>query len=218
MKKILLGLILLLISSMVFALNYNPQTQNVTIPIVKGWNIIPSMTQGFNSGTCDLAVSYSYDPFTKSYVQGFLSEDKYSDYFGLWTYFGSQWVYSKNNCDLTLSFYSSQNNFDKTKLSNNTHKLAKGWNFVTINPAMVGEKWADLYSNCDVTGTNFWIPYEQKWYGSSTTIANQLKTGGLEQEDALTNSTVGLSALIKVANDCYLSYGSEISGPPQLPA
>ena len=75
MKKILLGLILLLISSMVFAGDYSESTDSMNIELNKGWNTFPLFYDSTNYlfyslgslAQCNPIVSYFHYPKYNKY-------------------------------------------------------------------------------------------------------------------------------------------------------
>ncbi len=69
MKKIILGLIILMMSSMVFAGDYDPETGLVTVQLHKGWNLVPTgSTTELGNCTDSLSYMYLYSNYQKSYV------------------------------------------------------------------------------------------------------------------------------------------------------
>ena len=175
MKKILILLIMLMISSIAFAGNYNPETQEITTNLQKGWNLIPvniiHADIGYAVDTCPLKYSYVYDPVSKSYWS-----EEYSngvEHMNSYSYnlvsrssidltystnplFGVAWVYSETTCELNTLFgrsYESAPNPWTNELKSNLEdklRLVSGWNFITINPFMIGLNTKDIFQNCSV--------------------------------------------------------------------
>jgi hypothetical protein len=71
MKKIIFGLILLMISSVVFAGDYNSTTGAMSVSLKKGWNLVPTYYySNTDIGNClnSIEAMYFYSGYQKSYV------------------------------------------------------------------------------------------------------------------------------------------------------
>ena len=187
MKKIMLIMaILVLFFSFVsadFIRNYNPSTGEISITIYKGWNIIPQAVVKSESGsqncyTTTLSnTAFYYSPALQKYVGPGLSMSQ-SDNYNVWAsdaqnmyysaqhYLGGAWVYAKEDCSYSADL-GTANYFNESSIA--SLKVAKGWNFIAINPWMVGKNWKTILSNCDLVAQNQWNDSTQSWWNSSST-------------------------------------------------
>jgi hypothetical protein len=235
MKKILmiLGLVLL-VSSVVFA-NYDSTTGTYEINLKEGWNLVPIGTGTPPTIANELSDSersecyylnnntgwhqkypqqYFYDASQKKYIGSpslTIVADSQNSVNGLIT--GAAWVHSNGNCK-TWTTAGKKNTLPSIETNQKYAKLIQGWNFLAINPYMLGVKNNYLFSNCSLTGFNFWDSENQKWFYPSSSQEAQYRKN-LENE--FREEDIGIVMVVKVANDCYLNYGSTATGPPSLP-
>lgn len=245
MKKIILMLIILMLTSITLAdeigtpIGYNEETGDYVFYLSPGWNLVPLGLSGLKeavvSGTSEAATctnemlsenikaTYIYNPLTKSYVNTFgFSPPTYNQTFNftenklisLTPTLTGQWIYVNQNASTCKLGFGIQKKSELEGLKD--YKLKIGWNFVTISPLMIGNTYKELFKNCNITAANSWNTAEQKWTASSSTQFGQMLSEELSpiiNEDGL----VGLVFVIKVSNDCTLNYGSNTTGPPELP-
>lgn len=233
MKNILflLGLILF-ISSICLATQittvagtYDDTTYSLEMNIQKGWNIIPSGGY-FESQDC-LKAGWIWSPTNNKYLGGttnspsadpeitrIISEDTTNNYLyaqSYGAYVGGMWAYSTCSQKYTKNFqFNYQDELNK-------YKLAKGWNFMTITPAMVGMKMKDLFANCELTGYNGWDATNQQWALSTKELMDNTIASIQTIDTPLPQNNIGQVLLVRVANECNLSKGSSSITPPSLP-
>lgn len=238
MKKLILivGLILL-VSSMAFAGDYDSTTGEMSITLQRGWNLVPTMTSATDTRNClyeaDWLYYYSgaikqyvgtsiksqgsFYPNKTTYEQVTTTEYKFpssinNPYYGI-AQFGGMWVYSNKYCTFKTQLSKVVDTYEMPEVLSKA-KLTSGWNFINIHPWMVGRSMNQIFSNCNVIAVNNWDPIDQNWiYASSTGMGD-----AVSQNTAIISETnVGLVMPIKVANNCYLNYDSRTTGPPALP-
>ncbi len=223
MKKIILGLIILMISTMVFATNSDVTSGQVTITLQKGWNLMPAFS---GPASNSMKYLYTYSANLGQYCGGLIVDGSlsYSDdckvgretnMFNLATnyqyFFPAVWIYSIDSSPYVAHFGSeSVANMNQSVLDK--MPLTKGWNFVVLHPWMVGNSLKTIFDNCNVTALNRWDAVNQKWFAdSSTTAASMVQT-----TTPLTEEKIGEAYVVKVLNDCQLNKSSTES-PPSSP-
>jgi len=238
MKKIILiGMILVLMSVFALAGNYNPETYEYTWELKEGWNLVPmintfppagySNTADFFS-QCDLGYFFMWNPIQKEYFGWNTSTSdtigtpvSQTDILSTNYIIGSHWVYSNTNCSLSNTYGTYPMSWDESTKDQvaSSLKLVEGWNFVAINPFMIGMNTKDIFNNCDLSGMNYWQSVSQTWSSSSSTAFAQSVVSGAfdEMEGPIVNAMVGQTWVVKVSSDCYLNYSSNVTGPPALP-
>lgn len=240
MKKILLiiGLILL-VSSVVFAANFNSTDYTMDVSVNPGWTMLPNGLQAQDNGvwqeSCGIEYTYIWNPLLKEYLGYKLSNnnsvvssgtsfngmtDSYANYYTTNYLLGSNWVYSKEGCTFKAIWGSptvgTWNNEIKSNVADQI-KLATGWNFVTVNPYMDGLTFYEVFQNCNVTGANSWNQAVQQWNASDNTTQLAFISQQTANAAKIDRHTIGAVIAIKVANECTLNYGSTTTGPPALP-
>lgn len=241
-RKIILGVILLIITSMVFATSYSKSTDSLELTLDKGWNMVPLLYDGASYSF------YSLESLTQcGPIVTFFYYPKYSKYFK----FGEDWNIGKGEyandvsydnefeLDASTGKYSYANNggvfvyLNSTcsakinRISSRTQvgiKIKQGWNFITIVPWMAGQNFKDTFKNCDVVAANQWISLAQSWgYPNSAYYG----IGNISKVTFMTNfdespgqpqyqMEVGTVIIVKVTNDCQLNK-SLATSPPVLP-
>jgi hypothetical protein len=206
--------------------SFNSETNEITFTLSKGWNIIPFARGGSSQSDCDISAMYYWSPTDKIYVAGDPKKDLQEqpeefksqlgidqDLYCATPNLGAYWVYSSNSCEIHtyLGYYNSWTDDDVWGVKDKI--LKKGWNFMTINPYMIGHSFNEILSDCEVEGMNQWQSHSQSWvYGSSKYAADVWVNN-----EFVNNSTVGLTLVVKVADDCGINTDGEISTPPPLP-
>jgi hypothetical protein len=242
MKKIILVLILLMVSSMVFATSYSKSTDSLDLTLEKGWNMVPllydSTSYSFYSlesvNQCNPVVTFFYHPKYRKYFKfgeewnlgkgEYANDTSFDNEFeldastGKYTYAnsGGVFVYLNSACSAKINNVSS-----RTQVGT---KIKQGWNFITVVPWMIGQSFNDVFKNCNVTAANRWMSATQSWgYPDSAYygIGNISKVTFMAQFDESPTQPqyqmeVGTVIVVKVANDCQLNKGSTGS-PPALP-
>jgi hypothetical protein len=150
--------------------------------------------------------AYLYNPETNNYIKIF-PDNEVGDTVTKSNY--AMWVYVK---EPTKVKYFAPN---APKLSDT--KLINGWNFLAINPEMVGKSLNEIKGNCDWSKIYYYST--QKIEGSNWI---DLLNNDNFVDEKLTESSVGMGMLIKINNNyCKLSSSSSGSGslttPPQIP-
>lgn len=223
----------LVFSPMAFAQasgSYNPDTYEIEITYHPGWNIVPYVvgTSEFIVNECDFYASYYWSPTERQYFGGLygsgssefsqkVAEDAALNYYTATTYMGAGWVYSKNYCVTKTQLGSPGAQTWNEQYKDQVFSglvLKKGWNFVTVNPFMVGLKWEEILSECNLEAVNMWDAREQKWGFESSSEAVQYLIA--PNVFALNEMQVGNTYVMKFEDDCYFSQGTS-GGPPQLP-
>lgn len=222
-----------MISSIVFAVDYDSETGKITITTEKGWNIVPiaavksdySTNQNCFSDNL-MKISYYYSPYLKKYVGPGLSmtdtpenynifiQDMERKYYTANYYLGAIWVYADKPCTY-IGELGTPTMFNQNSI--NQLKIVQGWNFINISPWMIGKTLPSIFKNCTITGRNMWINSGTSayWYypSSSRTDATTFS----DDTSIIPKEAVGTTFIIKVASDCTLNYGSETTIPPSLP-
>jgi hypothetical protein len=195
--------------------------------------MIPTFTK--LSEECDVGAVYGFLPVEQNYykieylkdVQGF--GFNYSDFSPLTSnyishvsYLGAMWAYTRNSCTGNSYDYEGTQNAEMIEEMVNTQattlKFAKGWNFLAINPLMVGKTWAGIFSQCDVISAAKWYAERQDWkYYDTDPSPREMATNLKSSVSQITDLEVGSTMIIKVANDCQPNYESTTNGPPALP-
>jgi len=210
--------------------SYNSENNEITLTLSKGWNIIPFTRGGSSESDCDISAMYYWSPTDKIYVVGDPKKDlqEQPESFksqlgrdeGLYCStpnLGAYWVYSKNSCEIHtyLGYYNSWQEDDAWGVKDKI--LKGGWNFVTINPYMVGFTFGEILNDCQVEGINTWSHYSQSWGGISASSSSEMAQFLLNDQYNIAYTDVGEVFLIKVADACLFSTESSSSGPPLLP-
>lgn len=234
MKKLMIGLVLGLVLVGVFvgargkiislpANNGGIYDYEYTTQLQKGWNLIafsenfpssayqlPSQVEGgvlppVNKALREFYESYgddedaplyafAYDISSKSYKRIFPSPE-----FELASGDPSAiWVYAKESGEF-VHFAPNVKPLSQIQLDN-------GWNFLGINPEMVGKELGEIAGGCNIENAYAWGVERQTW----DLIALD---GG-----QFSNDVVGLGMVVKVSSDCTLgSNGGSTTAPPTLP-
>jgi hypothetical protein len=240
MKKIILSLIVLMLASMVFAGSYNSDTEKLTLNLEKGWNLVPLDTIEFNRdnllATCNAQYSFVYDVMNKNYLsEDYRGWDEFSSSYSYdiisrsgvdYAYstnptFGAAWIYLNSPCSLSTYYgrhydYAPKFWTEENKQSvGSLLKLVEGWNFLTINPLMIGNTYQLTFENCNIVAGNVWNESTQNWGYLTSSNTPLLK---LNQNTAKVSADdVGQVLVLKVSGECNLNYKSETTGPPALP-
>jgi len=215
---LLVGIIVMVLVSADFIQNYNSVDNTVTFNFKKaGWYLL-SPRASYVDPRCDNSDSiravWIWLPSQQRYVgvnterssgssssdDGKLFESEISSgYFkeGL----SSVWIYLSRPCTISFKFHSS---------NQNSIKLAKGWNFLLVNPLYNGKSLNELKGDCNIV----------KAYGWNADVGGWSKIG-LSLNDAnsrFDDSSVGSGFIVKVSGNC--TFGSEsanILNPPEIP-
>ncbi|MEK6875393.1 MAG: hypothetical protein AABX30_01800 [Nanoarchaeota archaeon] len=196
-------------------LSYNSDDQTSIFQIKKGWNLIP--TSGYRSETtCDMRnpelkkKAFIYSPTEKRYLK-YLNENDYEivkrDQDTKYRYIssggGGIFMYSKVNCELVT--------FVPTINENN--KIAEGWNFIAIEPQMVGEKVKDAFhgKDCIITKMAAWDSINQEWVIEVGDNRDELGESRIE------NSDIGFVYGVKYGYGCSLGLEEQEITPPEIP-
>jgi hypothetical protein len=240
-KKFILPIVLLTLVSLAFLVSaenwfYNVgSSQNdyqLTIEVKEGWNLIQGFHPNFisagsqvNSGNIKAVFMYSPDKnkYIETYPENKLptsglsqSDEYYDDNAGLYSY----WVYVDNlqTCNdpaceipggrLNKLVYTIRI-VDLTNI-----QLKNGWNFVGINPTMLGKSMNEIKNDCEINKIYLFDEANNQW----GTILNLLDSKTILEQEA----EVGKGFLIKVSADCTLktnlTEGSSSNiNPPQIP-
>lgn len=182
-----------------------------------GWNLVseqllnnviiqPSNEQVDN----ERLVIYGFNPLTQKYVGGdlFSSENnpknKIKEFFGtgasFFVYLNKQQAVRANSLrDASLSEY---------KYAPKNQFLFKGWNFLSITPAMVGKRMIDFKGDCTIKKSYIFDPEPQNW-GSRSDFDNQI----------MESRVVGYGFIVQVENNCSFSFvtSEPIPSIPNLP-
>jgi hypothetical protein len=203
--------------SLVYAYGYDSNKEEITLRIEKGWNLIPAGSQEIQKTDSQIKVSdfkyiFFYDIDDNKYIltmkDGNPTQRDFS--LGSWatdTYIlhASVWAYSEKEGNLILGWgYPGFNNqlFELSK-----YNLIKGWNFIFITPNMKSVIFSDLKGDCNIIKI---CGYEKDNWQCLT--SSQFNDSNILAD---TDSDIGQTLLIKVAEDCNLG-GNSIS-PPQIP-
>lgn len=217
MKNLFLPLLIIsfiLSFSLVYAdifdvVSYNDNTGLSTIHIKKGWNLIP--LNGYSTGTtCNMDLlrkgTFVYSPTEGRYITesdiATVSRDKSGKYRYV-SNGGGAFVYSNTQCDFITEI-------PKT---NDNNKISSGWNFITIEPQMIGKKVKDVFNsqNCIVSKFAAWDSINQQWVVQDINSQN-LQIG----ERLIQGPIIGAVYGVKFTNNCNLVSSSYII-PPSLP-
>ncbi|MEK6875447.1 MAG: hypothetical protein AABX30_02080 [Nanoarchaeota archaeon] len=206
-----------LVSAMIYDItSYNAELDETTIQIEEGWNLIP--LSGYRSETtCDISDStlrknaFIYSPTEKRYLKWLNQNDNdvvKRDQNLKYRYIssdGGAFLYSKTKCKIITHVSFSEN-----------HKIAEGWNFIVLEPRMIGEKVKKALSTGDcslVTKVAAWDSTNQKWIFEEG--ENREKLG----EAIISKDQVGLVFAVKYGEECSLFLPSDSDNeiePPQL--
>ncbi|MDD3159765.1 MAG: hypothetical protein PHQ98_02245 [Candidatus ainarchaeum sp.] len=245
MRKMILVLIILMISSMVFAGDYSSTTQEITIPIVKGWNLVPMINSyGDQSGCYDLIQSmFYYSTINKQYVgkyglsssnsnlgtffpnesiftkiinEEFNWGNKDNPYYGV-IELGAMWIYSTGNCQSKAKYGSNwiDSSMNIQEILDKK-QLKAGWNFIQLSPWMIGKELKDILKNCSVLNANVWDSQKQNWSFTNSTQGISFATQSWGY--SINEAGIGTPIVVKVSNDCILnSDNATVTAPPALP-
>jgi hypothetical protein len=245
MKKIILaGLITLLLGIFVFAGNFSMADYSMNLNLSKGWNLVPPVQIDNSSGNynlmeqCEIEYVFMWNPLSQDYygikylpnnqTQTIVGEPfggyepPYSTLYNTNATLGVSWMYANKNCSIPSTWGSTTvgtwNETTKQQVEDTIY-LAQGWNFLTINPYMVGLNTKDIFQNCNLEAMNYWSPVSQTWSSnSSSDFAQKVESGEFDSiEGSIVTAMVGQTWVVKTNNQCYLNYGSSTTGPPALP-
>lgn len=149
--------------------------------------------------------TYIYNPETNNYVEIFPDN---TEGIGVTKTNYAMWVYVK---EPTRVKYFAPN---VPKLSD--IKLINGWNFVAINPEMVGKTFNQIKGDCD--WTDIYAYSTEKREGSNW--IDLLNNPNFVDSEKINDNMVGMGLIIKISNNyCKLasSSSSNPTNPPQLP-
>jgi len=198
---------------------YHSDTGKITYKINKGWNTV-YFGGGINNddypNTCDIdsirQKGYTWSPTEKRWLVSnsdyyeIIQRDEETNWYA---YAPSGFVYSDKDCYLTTSIYGINNEQMSSILK--SKKMAKGWNFITINPNFANVKFSNLLGDCKLKYLYTWQNDPPTWVGGPVT------QDMIDSTDYYyLSSHIGLVILMKFENDCYFSL-SDFSGPPPLP-
>ena len=167
---------------------------DASVTIEKGWNLVGFSL--FNSrireNTCknnDVLAAYGYDSSARKYfslIDGGKSQslDMAS---GVWLKMAGQ-------CSIA---YTLQEPYGWT----DGRKLAKGWNFISVVPDMVGSRLEDFSGDCEVMSAYAFDSRGRKWDDVASSVFGSGDVGG--------------GIVVGVSGDCALGFADAI--PPPLP-
>ncbi|RJQ17222.1 hypothetical protein C4573_04185 [Candidatus Woesearchaeota archaeon] len=172
-------------------------TETMEIPLEKGWNLVSfkgSKFVGFESNTCTDSkkmIAFVYLPEQKRYVNIVNAKEILGNAFEEFLSKNSFWVYSFNDCDITVNieYYVVYNDLS----------LSEGWNLLPITEDMIGKSTDDIDNNCELEKLYVWK--DQQWERIT---------------EEYTFSSNDLGVVIKSRNYCQLGE-TVIDNPPALP-
>ncbi len=225
MKKILFGLVILMLASTAFAFesNFSQTNYSMQIKFYQGWNLVNGgilnefhiIDNQITTDTCGDLTVYNYLQESKEYQIINLNKNSEGRKLGSMLSGGQSinpnlglnsgvWVYSKEVCEVDINLFSprSYNHSIEEK------DLKKGWNFIGTSPSFIGKKVTDL-TNCKIE--KMYSYFDASWAGKAGEWIE-------EYSDSIefTNETIGKGYIIKVKDNCVFGKVQE-SGPPTLP-
>lgn len=197
---------------------------DIDLKLYPGWNLIQQFTiPNFDCSqketpnqVCkdDIAAAYSYWPVMNKYFLAYPESDiyftddelkiakgvpkEYMDNMGMF-------IYLKGDSEKT---YTYKHAFDSSWVLDDTFKLFKGWNIITILPQMADKKFSDFKGDCDITGVYMFNGDDQKWIDLSKIL----------ESNEFSLEIAGAGLVLKTSKDCTLNFvETKISSPPALP-
>jgi len=166
-------------------------TEEVTIKLYKGWNLIslPGKLVQFSDNGCTSnrkLLGFVYIKEQQKYVTLQQAQSILRDNFAEYLAKNAFWIYSYENCNLRARL--------DMKVSYSGINLYEGWNLVPITEDMVGGYLSDMTSECSVEKIYKWNPQIQNWkkittdyiflntetyYGFITKVNNNCVLGGV---------------------------------------
>ena len=193
----------------------------VTIPVQKGWNLIPPPNFYIDEPILpdsevkkeDISYIWYYSTNMNKYYQVYpkldISEAEQNDEQLVQTDYinyvmtSGTWVYSKKSGILKYNLYVSTYDYM------NKRKIFSGWNFVVLTPEMIGKSLWEVRGSCTIEKVYAWGMERQNW-----DKVNEYSR--INSEEA-----AGMSLLIKVSDNCvfglYDSSDGGTTSPPGLP-
>jgi len=151
---------------------------------------------------------FLYDPSTGKYFNdrtSFTQNEGIEDY-RFANEGGSIWVYSEDNCEMTIETY----DISKAK---DYKKLIKGWNFLAVTPEIANpEEYSgndieirDFSGNCIIEKSYLFDSQKQEW-------------AEFPVSEEFYENIIGLGWLVKVSEECKLGTPTGgVEGPPVIP-
>ncbi len=223
MKKIVLVFVFaVLFSGIVFGQTitkeYNSTDKKVTMRLSQGWDLVPSGTDTQTSSpSSNPLAAFFWNPLDKKYYGGGygstegnniatkLNELRSAGY--ATATMGATWVYMPKSEEVTVTYGGA------ALTSNTGKKIAKGWNFISLMPWMIGKKISGLFDNCSITKANAWFGIQNEWASNnSTEYWNTLRTSN----ETVKEGSVGYTIVVYSESECGLS-SVEMQPPPVLP-
>ena len=166
-------------------------TEEVTIKLYKGWNLIslPGKLVQFSDNGCTInrkLLGFVYIKEQQKYVTLQQAQTILGDNFAEYLAKNAFWIYSYENCNLRARL--------DMKVSYSGINLYEGWNLVPITEDMVGGYLSDMASECNLEKIYKWNPQIQNWkkitkdyifssaetyYGFITKVTNNCVLGGV---------------------------------------
>ena len=193
-----------------------PNTQNTSLTINPGWNLIPGgfglYTGSENPRGCSsnfYTAIYAYSPLENKYVGGTPPKSTSYNYSLYKPYVENNenyymipgnagtsiWAYSTTSCEIKID---GGINPGIPEVS-----LYKGWNFISITGRMYGLTPNIIFQNCQLQKAYYWDSSTQSWI-----------KGDLTNNQQVTWTDLGQGRLIKVAAECKLSAAPTTPLPP----
>ena len=129
------------------------------------------------------------------------------------------WLYFETECNgkIDTTYLTTAYQAQTQELMNkkeNTSKLLKGWNFISVAPWMEGSNFKTIFEDCEIEKANYFNNVTQQWgQTSSTSFASQFAN-----DTSPLYTLTGKGYVVKVANDCYIKYNNSNNlTPPELP-
>jgi len=166
-------------------------TEEITIKLYKGWNLIslPGKLVQFSDNGCTLnrkLLGFVYLKEVQKYVTLQEAQDILGNNFAEYLAKNAFWIYSYEDCSLRAKV--------DVKMSYSGINLYTGWNLIPITEDMVGGYLSDIMSECSVEKIYKWNPQIQNWkkittdyiflntetyYGFITKVSNNCVLGGV---------------------------------------
>ncbi|MFC1732839.1 hypothetical protein ACFL6I_21260 [candidate division KSB1 bacterium] len=226
MKKIISIIVLLSILSLSVYAGYSTVTTSgdkykVSIPVVKGWNLLPSDTSWWDLSEQDIVGLqeenilrvFLYLPLHNKYVKTHPGTDPQDmqlitpnmDHLRT----AADWYYIDKAGTMVFTI---DKNMPRHNLPSNRIKLNQGWNLLAAPPWFMDGSLA--WGDCDIQKIYLWEPGKQKWHDWPASPSMTIGEKFLEQVDEM----VGVGVAVKSANECELGPAVEpIPSVPSLP-
>ncbi len=211
---LILGVILL--TGFVLAM-WNSNTNEITIPIKSGWNLIPAVSGEIGKTDSPIKITdfkyiFFYDVDDNKYVLTMKDGNPTQRNFDLgpwstdiYVMHTSVWAYSEKEGDLILRW--GYPGFNSQWFELPKYNLVKGWNFIFRTPNMKGVTFGDFKGTCNVQRL---CSYDRNNWGcmSGSQISDTIMI-------ANSDSDAGQTIVIKVSDNCNL--GENAISPPAIP-